>query len=939
MGIRLDVSNLTVRRGGCTLLDDIEFSVQPGEFVAILGPNGAGKTTLLRAIAGERPYNGRIRVDGDNLYDNPEKWLKRIGQVPADNVLHESLPVSKALEYAGRLRGLDLHALKGHIIRDLLRQFGIEDKYHSVISQLSSGERKKVNICAELLTEPGLLLLDEPTTNLDPHAEGELMSMLAKRAEEGTTVIVVSHTIRSLGQCDCIIFVGNSKIEGFVVQESDEWKWIDPDARQVQETVSAEEFSSWLVGKFQEHHTKWRPPGPPSGKRLSGRHTASKDARLTWQHYQIILSRQMALLYYEGWRIPVREIWERVRAFLFRRKRSHGAEKNHKRNILDWNWMVPWPLCVAPALGFLTGFLLLAVLPNEALVQSENRPVGLDAGDASTAAFLIGLVAFLLGLMGSFREVVREISIYQHERLKGLEAKPYLLAKFTLLGILYGVVAPVFMFFVLGTLQDVPSEGLVFAGDSDALLSLVLTSMAGVAIGLSISCVGSSGEWATVLMAVSVIANALLAGLVKNKDLERLIDTVSVLVPSRWAMEGLKTTTELYCWGVQRILRDHYSPAHLVAIWLALVACVFIMLIVAYLALHRRDKWLTFWERMELLVSRGNYIYVVAGMIAVISSIGLYGWSAQAHNAELFCEHLDELSGIEWASGQVSAARCAQEPTPRGFGEEQGNLTPTPFPGDLIPPTSEPTSAAAGNQIPSPVVTPTTAYALTAEPTGTVEQSPTPPIPSEPTVVLPSAVDLYLGPTTQYKGAAHLAPDSILTLLSKANRSGTPWLRVRAVEETGRECVGWVCAAEPPLSEHEWKVNVEPKAPPDCARPLVSTCTGMAEFDLTMGRLGTWVSDGSGEIGVVIDLYRNEVGELSERLTLHLQVNGRDVRAIPVESQRKRFLLQNGVFNVQISREDRLTLLLTPSSSNTLRTLDGHVSVFFIPPDCEFSER
>jgi len=180
-GLRLDVRKLTVRKSGRTIVDNVTFSVAPGEFVAILGPNGAGKTTLLKAIAGVRPYSGGVCVSGDvesevweNLYDNPEKWFRRIGQVPVDNVLHEGLPVVRALTYVGRLQNIPPRVLTDRI-EGLLEEFHILHKSNSPIHQLSSGERKKVNICAELLTYPGLLLLDEPTTNLDPDAESELM--------------------------------------------------------------------------------------------------------------------------------------------------------------------------------------------------------------------------------------------------------------------------------------------------------------------------------------------------------------------------------------------------------------------------------------------------------------------------------------------------------------------------------------------------------------------------------------------------------------------------------------------------------------------------------------------------------------------------------------------------------------------------------------------
>src|SRR5690606_1309903 len=116
--ISIKVEDLWVIKGGGlfssrkSILQEINFEVKAGRFVAIVGPNGAGKTTLLRAIVGEQPARGRILLykddnsqeDYESLYDNPEYWLHQIGYVPVDNVLHDELTVKQALMHIGRLR-------------------------------------------------------------------------------------------------------------------------------------------------------------------------------------------------------------------------------------------------------------------------------------------------------------------------------------------------------------------------------------------------------------------------------------------------------------------------------------------------------------------------------------------------------------------------------------------------------------------------------------------------------------------------------------------------------------------------------------------------------------------------------------------------------------------------------------------------------------------
>lgn len=959
MGLGLEVRNLTVRKSGYTLLHNISLSVSPGEFVAILGPNGAGKTTLLKAIAGERPYSGSVCIDGENLYDDPERWFKQIGQVPVDNILHDRLPVRKALRYIGVLRNVPPKELEQRI-SGLLREFGIEYATHSLIYKLSSGERKKVNICAELLTKPGLLLLDEPTTNLDPDAEKELMAQLEKRARQGTTIIIVSHTINSLEHCDRVIFMGNSVIqeclERWQVRSMDPRAWSAKFAAQKtqkRELTSNPKKESVLCQGIGTTKSE-------SSSRLSLHSSAALD-RVTGQHYGVVLSRHLELLYYEGLHLPVRETWERVKALLFGNS-SSTQKRVGRRSLLDWNWMIPLPLILALAFGPLTGVLLTWVLPDEALVHSEKL-ISVDAADASQAAFLIGFVALLIGLVGSFREVAREINIYQHERLKGLQVRAYLLAKFSLYGVLYGIISPFLMLLVLAVYQKFPQESLLLGGTGNALLTLVLTSLAGVALGLAVSCLGSRGELATVLMGVAVIANALLSGLVINEGRKKLIDTLSIFVPSRWAMESLKTNTQVFCWAVNRLLRDHYSLTHLLAIWTALLAYMLVALMLAYLALHHKDTWFKPLRRFKPLMSQRTYAYTVATVILVIIGFGLYKLSSQAYEAELFTADVDSLQGLQRAIGKVAAADCVIEEPPSAIDEETFvpevfvptltpvlQLTPTAtlvssMPTDQAPEPSpveqqtEPTELASTPTVPNlPENTPASSPEPTVEPTSISTPSPTAPVVDDLAIEIQTSVEVYYAPATQAKKMSSAPPNSTLRLLSQTTYNGHSWLRVQALDELGRSHVGWVDASDSQLSPHVWKVSVERKVPPDCTTPLASTYRKMEDFDLAAGKLGSWVSDGAGEVAVVVDLFRENVGTPSDNLTLVLKLNGEEQRLSPIEPQRKRFLLQNGVYNLQVTDGSRLDLVLRSASSETLDVLQAHVSIFFVPQNCEFGE-
>ena len=218
----LKVEDLWVRKGGLKgfkwIVKGVSFELKPGEFIAVIGPNGAGKTKMFEAITGDRPYAGHVWMRAQDMYANPEYWLRRIGWVPSYNVLHDSLRVRQALLQIGRLRlpGRPEKAIQARIEALLDELEFPEDRRHALVRNLSSGQRKRLDLCAELLTNPPLLMLDEPTTNLDPDAERHLMELLSRRArEDGQAVLIVTHTLQSLDYCDRIVFLANGHVRAF----------------------------------------------------------------------------------------------------------------------------------------------------------------------------------------------------------------------------------------------------------------------------------------------------------------------------------------------------------------------------------------------------------------------------------------------------------------------------------------------------------------------------------------------------------------------------------------------------------------------------------------------------------------------------------------------------------------------------------------------------
>ena len=177
----LRASGLTKRYGDRTALDAVDVEARQGERVAIIGPNGAGKTTLLAMLAGVvRPSGGEVAVDG------------RIGWVPQQTALYSKLSPRENLRLFARLERI---ADGDREVERMLGQIGLADRADEEVGRLSGGNRQRVNVAIGLLSRPPVLLLDEPTSSLDPRQRAVLWEFVGELAEQGTTVIFTTHHV------------------------------------------------------------------------------------------------------------------------------------------------------------------------------------------------------------------------------------------------------------------------------------------------------------------------------------------------------------------------------------------------------------------------------------------------------------------------------------------------------------------------------------------------------------------------------------------------------------------------------------------------------------------------------------------------------------------------------------------------------------------------
>jgi len=201
-----------------TLLKDVSFRINPGDFVCVLGPSGAGKSTLVRAILGERKITaGRLLVGGHDVFGEADALRGAIGYVPQRDVNPEALPVERALHYAAEVRlpaeasATERQAAIDRVVADV----GLDRVRHETIGNLSGGEMKRASLAAEMLAAPGLLVIDEATSSLDPATEARIMTLLAERARAGTTVVAVTHHLDNVDKADKVLILGHGEVVWF----------------------------------------------------------------------------------------------------------------------------------------------------------------------------------------------------------------------------------------------------------------------------------------------------------------------------------------------------------------------------------------------------------------------------------------------------------------------------------------------------------------------------------------------------------------------------------------------------------------------------------------------------------------------------------------------------------------------------------------------------
>lgn len=208
----IEVNGLTKRYGNFTAISSLNFSVKRGEIVGLLGPNGAGKSTTLKILSTFiAATSGTARVAGFDVFEQSEKVRKRIGYMPENNPLYRDMRVREYLKFRARIKGLSVRDSRERV-DIVMKECDLEDVHRKLIGQLSLGYRQRVGLADALVSDPELIILDEPTLGLDPN-QIRTVRQLIKNLGGKHTVLISSHILHEVEMtCTQVVILNHGKI-------------------------------------------------------------------------------------------------------------------------------------------------------------------------------------------------------------------------------------------------------------------------------------------------------------------------------------------------------------------------------------------------------------------------------------------------------------------------------------------------------------------------------------------------------------------------------------------------------------------------------------------------------------------------------------------------------------------------------------------------------
>ncbi|MBL1069132.1 FHA domain-containing protein [Streptomyces sp. 7-21] len=502
-----------VNDGKTTILNDVSFGVPEKSLIGVIGPSGSGKSTLLRALTGYRPATyGEVLYDNRNLYTHFAELRHRIGLVPQDDILHTALPIRQALRLAAQLRfpGDVGEAERNARVEEVLAELKLDVHAEKRISSLSGGQRKRVSVALELLTKPSLIFLDEPTSGLDPGMDRDVMQLLRGLADDGRTVLVVTHSVAELGLCDRVLVMAPGGGVAYFGPPDEALNFFGYESW-------ADVFSAFENYRDYDWMGRWR------GSQHYQMYAADLDAQPQQQAMQV---NPVAAIQHKAqtWGSQVRTLMRRYLAVI-------AADKGF--------------LGLTLALPIILGAVSLAIPADYGLGYGPIDR-GLRNGDASIVLLVLVVGMCFSGAANAVRELIKERVIYERERAVGLSRSAYLMSKVFVLGmvtVLQGAILCLIGFIP----RDMPEEGVIVSGSPMIEMMVVIMALGctSMMLGLVISSLVRTSEMTMPLLVMISVVQLVFTGALFKVHGTLGIEQIAWLMPSRWALAGVGTTADL----------------------------------------------------------------------------------------------------------------------------------------------------------------------------------------------------------------------------------------------------------------------------------------------------------------------------------------------------------------------------------------------------------
>jgi len=507
-------------RKDLNILQNISLNFEPREFIVVVGQSGGGKSTLVDAIAGYRPAShGKVYVNGVDLYENFDSIRNEIGFVPQKDIIHMELTVYQALEYAAKLRmPPDTSREERHKrVLETLDDLDIAHRKDTQISRLSGGQQKRVSIGVELLTRPRLFFLDEPSSGLDPGTETALMQLMRRLADQGRTIILITHATKNVVLADKVVFLARGGYLAWFGAPDAALEYFNTYRSERDQRASAMEFDEIYAllddpskGNPQQWAERYKQDpayqkyiggplqqiGPgASGTRSAapsgGRARAAAEPR---SRKKVSALRQFFILSARNLKILTRD-----------------------------RFSLGLMLASAPLVGLLD-ILLAIFLGKDPFSWADG-----NIDSVIITLFLLTIYGVMVGGISQMREIVKEGDIYKRERLVNLKIFPYVLSKVWVAGLLaiYQTIWYVGIHYYAFKMPGGVTEfGLMF-------ISLALATMSGMMLGLFASAIAPNANAAPLIVILLMLPQIVLGG-----ALVPVPSFVSAPTATRWAFEG-----------------------------------------------------------------------------------------------------------------------------------------------------------------------------------------------------------------------------------------------------------------------------------------------------------------------------------------------------------------------------------------------------------------